>query len=194
MALTNSNFKCSVCLEYIHHSNMKINNVCGHANVCGHCLWFIASEAEGGQCPVCRTFGNYISVYIEPGTRLDGDDIFDNKILDITSSNSYDPRVIKLNEILDGTLSDNYKIITEKQGGLMMLNTFENNSMIMAFYGTESDIYNNYKPTFIDVTCRIKLAMNVKRSSIEIRDDKLLCAPLTFKKDCDWILIILCST
>ena len=93
---------------------------------------------------------------------------FTNNNIDFTSQN--DPRVIKLNQIMAGNISPNYKIITEKEGGLILMNNIKSEDLVMAFYGTESDIYNNHNPRFIDVTNRIRLALNVGRNVFWVSD------------------------
>tara|TARA_B100000401_G_scaffold395485_2_gene304443 strand:+ start:146 stop:748 length:603 start_codon:yes stop_codon:yes gene_type:complete len=195
--------KCAVCLESHVPRKMNVNVGCGHVSICNGCIENDETiQRHGrtdeqnvyqgwwhGNCPICRTPGNFINIYLETTDENDEYTFFTNNNIDFTSQN--DPRVIKLNQIMAGNISPNYKIITEKEGGLILMNNIKSEDLVMAFYGTESDIYNNHNPRFIDVTNRIRLALNVGRNVFWVSDDKLLKFTPSFK-ECDWLLILVC--
>ena len=102
-----------------------------------------------------------------------------------------DARVTKLKQILYEGISNNYFILTYEKGNYFNPQDDRLENMVMAFYGTESCLENNYKPYFIDVTKRVQLAINIRRRIFVVSNDNLLKQNTTLDTK-NWLITILC--
>ena len=210
-----NNFNCVVCMNQKSFNTLMMNTRCGHACICDDCesrLPFTVFTEK--NCPLCRRSGEYRRVLINTDTDTDTEtddyhETHDNEnnnqnnnnqnnnqyenentdiVIDVEQNN--DPRVIKLKQILYEGISPNYFIIT--CGKLNSFNPQDDRleNMVMAFYGTEQSSYHNNKPFFIDVTRRIQLAINVRRTWLVVNDENLLKSHTINTKN--WVLTMLC--
>ena len=201
-------FTCVVCMNQKSFNTLMMNTRCGHACICNNCeshLPFTVFTEK--NCPLCRRSGEYRRMIIntdgnescinEENTNLNdnlNDNLYENLntdiVIDVEQNN--DPRVIKLKQILYEGISPNYFIIT--CGKLNSFNPQDDRleNMVMAFYGTEQSSYHDNKPFFIDVTRRIQLAINVRRTWLVVNDENLLKSHTNINTK-NWVLTMLCT-
>ena len=204
-------FNCVVCMNQKPFNTLMMNTRCGHACICDSCesrLPFTVFTEK--NCPLCRRNGEYRRILINTDT--DDYDYTDYNetiryqannnrnenentdiVIDVEQNN--DPRVIKLKQILYEGISPNYFIIT--CGKLNSFNPQDDRleNMVMAFYGTEKSSSHNDKPFFIDVTRRIQLAINIRRTWLVVNDENLLKSHTTMNTTTNtknWVLTMLC--
>jgi len=155
--------KCSVCLEHKSITQFKININCGHICLCHECYDRMNNQINSNNqqkvCPICRSYGEYINIFM-PDVDTNNDDL--------ESDNDY------LNQLINYSLSNNHKIKTENQGFSLYFkdHNISKFNFVMAFFGTEYSLIDG-KPKLVDVTKRIKTALYLNRSFIKIQKEHL---------------------
>ncbi len=200
-------YTCVICLNNKELDTLMINIRCGHACICQECQNNLPNIVfTEKSCPLCRRNGNYRNVILNIDNEnenenqiedendllpnnMDIDNEIYDKVIDLDIEN--DARVTKLKQILYEGISSNYFILTYEKGNYFNPQDDRLENMVMAFYGTESCLENNYKPYFIDVTKRVQLAINIRRRIFVVSNDNLLKQNTTLDTK-NWLITILC--
>ena len=182
---------CSVCLDKFPINEFKININCGHICLCKMCFrnlleYFEVIDVDNSNniinqinCPICRTYGNYIDIYT---TDLSGVIEINNNNNNELEENSDDI----LNSLLNYGESPNYTITTIEDNCYLYFNdnissrNISKDTFVEAFFGTEFSYYTG-KPYLINISERIKNILILNKEKIYI-DNFNLCYNIDINK------------
>tara|TARA_A100001015_G_C14720119_1_gene605583 strand:- start:109 stop:561 length:453 start_codon:yes stop_codon:yes gene_type:complete len=118
---------------------------------------------ETANCPICRTNGEYMDIYITEVVRPE------EVITEEDENNNY------FSKMMEYVLSTNYTLTTVEES--MHLNFKDRNisksNFVEAYYGTEYS-YIDGNPKFVDVTKRVAMALAFNKSHLIIEKNNLI--------------------
>ena len=177
-------YNCSVCLESKSINEFKINKNCGHICICRDCFTIMISNEhvshninvnETACCPICRTDGEYMNIYMTEVIRPEEvdatDEVDTTDEVDRTEEDEYNNYLSKM---LDYASSENYNLITEVESRHLYFkdkNILKSN-FVEAYFGTEYS-YIDGNPKLVDVTKRLAMALAFNKSHLIIEKENL---------------------
>lgn len=175
-------FYCSLCLDSKNINEFKINKSCGHICICSECFINMASQSdyitsnEKVCCPICRTHGDYMNIYMSDVVRSEEvDRIEEVDRTDEVYTTEEDENNKHLTKLMEYASTSNYTLITLEDSRYLYFNdrNILKSNFVKAYYGTEYS-YIDGTPKLVDVTKRLAMALAFNRSHLIIEKKNLI--------------------